>query len=157
MDIISSTGKKELRVVSALNQLCIRTGLTVCLFLIIYFFLMQVIGFQRVLILRGLNILFLGSGIVFALNRYSKIIRRKLDYFTGIRIGALVSLIASLPFALFIGIYLNLDTSFMNYLIENMPLGEYLNVPAAAVSVAAEGITSGFIITFIVMPYFKRQ
>jgi hypothetical protein len=157
MDIISSVGKKELKVVTALNQLCTRTGLIVCLCLIGYFFFMEAVGLQTVLVLRALNMIFMGGGILFALNRYSKLIRRKLDYFTGIRIGALVSLIASIPFALFVGIYLRLDPVFMSYLRENMPLGEYISVVAAAAAIAAEGVVSGLIITFIVMPYFKRQ
>jgi hypothetical protein len=157
MDIIRSTAKKELKVVTALNQLCLKTGLLVCLSMILYFFMMKALGLQHILILRALNMVFLGTGIIWALNRYSKLIRRKLEYFTGIRIGALISLVASVPFALFIGIYLRADVDFMNFLTEHMSLGEYLTPPAAAVAVLAEGIASGFLITFVVMPYFKRQ
>jgi hypothetical protein len=157
MDIIRSVGKKELKLVTALNRLCLRTGLLVCVSLILYFILMQLVGLQRVLVLRGFNMVLLGAGIVWALNRYTRMIRRKLDYFTGLRIGALMSVVATIPFSLFVGIYLTLDTAFMNYLVENMPLGTYLSEWGAAAAVAMEGLSSGFIITFVVMPYFKKQ
>jgi len=156
MDIIEAVERKR-KHMSVLSLLSIRAGLVVSASLVAYFFIMKAAGLYHYMILRAFNSVFLGGGILIALGRYSKMLNRKLDYFIGMRIGVLITLIAVIPFSIFCGIYLALDTDFMNYIILNHEFGSYLSPIAAAIGVGAEGLASGFIITYIAMPFFKRQ
>jgi hypothetical protein len=156
MDIIK-TVERERRHMSLLSVISIRTGLVVLASLIGYFFIMKMLGLYQNMMLRAFNVVFLASGIWIALNRYRKMIGRKIDYFMGMRIGVLITLIATIPFAVFVGIYLALDTSFMTYIILNHEFGPYLSPLVSAIGVAAEGLSSGFILTYVIMPHFKKQ
>ncbi len=158
MDIISSTESSKIRGTSALTLQSIRTGLWVCMSLIIYFLIMESLGFLEHLILRAFNLVLLVTGIYWALYRYSRSRGGKIDYFDGIRLGIQTTLIATAPFAVFIGIFLGMDAPLMNYIIQTVDIGNYVFSPlTASAAVAAEGISSGFIVTFILMPWFKKQ
>ncbi len=156
MDIINSVerGRKHM---SLLSVLSLRAGLVVFASLVGYFFIMKALGLYHVLILRAFNSVFLGVGIWIALSRYRKMLHKKLEYFMGIRIGVLVTLIAGIPFAIFMGVYLALDTDFMNYISQNHEFVTDLSPVAAAIAVAMEGLSSGFMLTFVFMPFFKKQ
>jgi hypothetical protein len=158
MDIIQTYQKEktELRT-SRSTALSLVTGLTISAILIAYFFAMGALGLHKHMTLRAFNLIPLIGGIIYALNRYSKMSGGKIEYFKGIRLGMQVTAIATLPFAVFLLIYLNIDTDFMNYLIQHMEMGKYLSPPAAAIAVFIEGLSTGFIATFVAMPYFKKQ
>ncbi|HEV7229911.1 MAG TPA: DUF4199 domain-containing protein [Bacteroidia bacterium] len=158
MDTIQTYQKEktDLRT-SASTRLSLGTGLTISAILIAYFFVMASLGLHKHLTLRAFNLVPLIAGIIFALNRYSKMRGGKIEYFKGIRLGMMVTAIATLPFAVFLLIYLNIDTDFMNYLIQHMEMGKYLSPPAAAIAAFIEGLSTGFIATFVAMPYYKKQ
>ncbi|MFI5150943.1 MAG: hypothetical protein ACHQRM_14500 [Bacteroidia bacterium] len=155
MDIIRE--KNHYKGISLVTGLCLRVGGVTLAFLILYFLLMDVFGFGRIIWLRAFNMVILGWGILVGLRQYKGLVKSNIEYFTGLRIGALISLIAVIPFAVMTGIYLSIDTGFMNYLVSSMSIGMYLNPATAAAAIMAEGIVSGLIFTFIVMPYFKEQ
>lgn len=140
----------------SLSGYCIRTGLVVCLTLIAYFFIMKAFGLHTELVLRGFNFLFLVGGILFALRHFSREMNG-LEYFTGIRIGAQVTAFAVLPFAVFFGIYLKMDPSFMIYLRDNLELGPYLIPFTTVLALLIEGFVSGMLATYVLMPYFKKE
>ena len=71
--------------------------------------------------------------------------------------GLRISLIAVLPFAIFMAVYLKIDEGFMNYVKEYAEFGRYLSPGMVSGVIAIEGITSGAITTFIAMQYFKRN
>jgi hypothetical protein len=163
MDIIQSTYHKEERLAhrSVSSGLAWRTGLFTSALFIAYFFLMLFLGLHKHLLLRALNIVFLVGAIVYALKRYSVLRGNKegkIEYFRGLRLGMMVTAIATIPFAIFIGIYLSIDIGFLVYLQEqHAEIGKYLYPTSAAMAVAMEGLSSGFLVTFIAMPYFKKQ
>jgi hypothetical protein len=157
MDIIRTDEREERKRLTLLSVISIRTGLVVLASVIGYFFVMKLLGFYEIMLLRSFNAVFLGVGIWIALSRYRKMIGRNIDYFMGMRMGVLITLIVSVPFAIFVGIYLSLDTGFMNYIVENHDFGAYLSPLVSAIGVGVEGLVSGFIITYVVMPYFKKQ
>ncbi len=156
MDIIREH-KNTFRGISLLTVSCIRIGIMTFALLIVYFAIMNMLGLHRILALRAFNILILGYGIIRGMRRYARHTGPKFAYFTGIRIGALISLVAVVPFAILTGIYLSYDTAFMNYLVDSLSMGSYLTPISVATGVAIEGLASGLIITFVVMPYFKEQ
>ncbi|HXC05947.1 MAG TPA: hypothetical protein VNZ86_14390 [Bacteroidia bacterium] len=155
MDIIRE--KNSYKGISLITSLCLRIGLSTLAFLILYFLVMSLFGLHKDVWFRALNIVILGWGIWVGLSHYRAMVRSRFDYFAGLRIGALITLIAVTPFAILTGIYLSLDSSFMNYLTHNLSIGAYLSPAVAAGAVLIEGLVSGLIFTFVVMPYFKEQ
>ena len=71
--------------------------------------------------------------------------------------GIHVTLLGALLFSLFMGIYLVVDTSFMEYITEHGEFGKFLTPARAAGGVFIEGFASGAIITFILMQLFKDE
>lgn len=129
-------------------------GLIVCAFLILYFFVMKYFGLYEKTFLRGFNFIFLASGILYALWLQKN---SKIDYLKGLKIGAVVSLWAAIPFTIFVYIYLKSDIDFMTHLSKTQMIGEYLNSGTASGAIFFEGMVSGLIFTYIIMPYFKEE
>jgi len=148
---------------SGISDLCNTMGMFVFLCLMLYFITMRAIGLYELFALRDFNIVFLVTGILFALSSYSKMSKDGADYLTGLKIGIRITLTAILPFALFIYFYLTTDTTFMNLLKTTLNMGEFTSIlgeiisPAiAAVIIFLEGLLSGVIITFVAMQYYKK-
>jgi hypothetical protein len=59
--------------------------------------------------------------------------------------------VASLIFGIFLFIYMKLDTGFMQSIIDNEPMGRYLNAYIAAFIVVLEGFFSGLLVTFVIL------
>jgi hypothetical protein len=125
--------------------------------LILYFFLAYLFGFLHIIELRLLNLLILTVGIYFALKQYRRTHRGELDYFRALIIGVSSAFIGTSTFVLFLFLYLKVDTSLMRAIIENEPMGPYLNTYIATFAVWIEGIFSGFIVTFILINYLTHQ
>lgn len=133
-------------------------GLFVLMSLVVFFIVMKVVGLYEVLELRYFNFILLLSGILTAFYNYrQKLSVHGIDYLTGLRMGLHISLIAVLPFAIFMGVYLKIDEGFMNYVKEYAEFGRYLSPGIVSGVIAIEGIASGAITTFIAMQYFKRN
>ena len=140
------------------HSLCNRTGILIALSLIVFFVAMIVVGLSEVLWLRYVNFAILLAGIIGAFKIYKKkVATGGIPYFDGLRMGARITLTAMIPFAIFIGIYLKIDTSFMNYVRQSAEFGSYLTPGSAAAGVAFEGIVSGFLTSFCLMQYFKSN
>ncbi len=140
------------------HSLCNRTGILISLGLIGFFVAMIIVGLSEVLWLRYLNFAILLVGIIAAFKIFSKKLGNGgIHYFDGLRMGARITLTAMIPFALFIGIYLKIDTGFMNYVKQSAEFGDYLTPASAAAGVAFEGIVSGFLTSYCLMQYFKSR
>ncbi len=124
--------------------------------LIVYFFLMKILGLVHVVELRALNIFILAGGILLALRAFKKVKPDTFEYFPALGTGALTSIVACAVFSLFTFFYLNIiDPSLMEAIIENDPMGRYLNPYLASVIISVEGIASGLLITFIIVNYME--
>jgi hypothetical protein len=142
----------------SIASLCNGTGILTCACLIGYFFLMSAFKLQEVLALRAFNFFILSGGILWALHFYRKASEEsKIDYFTGLKIGARITFTAVIMFAIFMALYLVYDGRLMYVIQENTGIGDYLNPLTIAGAICIEGIGSGFIITFIAMQYFKKE
>ncbi len=135
------------------NRIPENYGLKTAAGLIGYFLLMQVIGLSHYVELRMLNIIVLISGIYFALKKFKNTHADHMNYFRGLIMGVATGTIASVIFAVFLFIYMNLDPSLMQSIIDNEPMGRYLNSYMAAFIVALEGVFSGLLVTFILINY----
>lgn len=142
----------------SLANLCSGMGLLTTACLIGYFFLMSAFKLQEVLSLRAFNFVILLAGILWTFHLYNKANETsKVDYFTGLKLGIRVTFVAVISFAIFMALYLVYDNHLMDVIKENTGIGQYLNPLTIAGAICMEGLSSGFIITFIAMQYFKNE
>jgi hypothetical protein len=131
-------------------------GLLVSAALIGFFLVMKFAGLHRYLALRYFNWFIYALGIVIAFSVYrNRESKHGIQYLKGIKMGLRTALIAIVPFAIFMFIYLRIDESFMLFIRENSEFGKYLSPMSAAAVVAIEGFVGGAITTYMAMQYFK--
>jgi drug/metabolite transporter (DMT)-like permease len=136
-------------------NLCVETGALVFSGFMAYFLIMRAIGLHEVFVLRYLNAFFLIVGILLAINSYKKNMKEVFKYKKGLQMGAFITLMAVIPFAIFIYLYLNIDDGFLGLVEKDVKLREFVSPATVACYICLEGLCSGSIITFIVMRFFK--
>lgn len=139
------------------NRIAQIYGSLIALGLIVYFFAMYAVGLVHVVELRLLNLLIMLAGIYHALKQYRRTHAGHLNYFRAMLMGVTTAMIAASTFALFLFFYLKIDTKFMQSLIENEPMGRYLNEYIASAIVILEGTMSGFMVTYILLNYVETD
>ncbi|MEP2668166.1 MAG: DUF4199 domain-containing protein [Cyclobacteriaceae bacterium] len=132
-------------------------GLRIAAGLIGFFLIMKLVGLSHVVELRLLNLFILTGGVYMALKRFKHTHEDRLNYFRGLVTGVATAAVGSLVFALFLFLYMKLDTSMMQFIIENEPMGRYMNPYIAAFIVALEGVFSGLLVTFILINYVSTD
>lgn len=128
-------------------------GLKIAGGLIAFFLLMKVVGLVHHYELRFLNVFIQVGGIYFALKKFKETHEEHMNYFRGLITGVATGAIASGVFALFLFVYMSVDSALMQGIIDNEPMGRYLNPYIAAFMVALEGLFSGLLFTFIIINY----
>ncbi|MBA2612747.1 MAG: hypothetical protein H0U95_12290 [Bacteroidetes bacterium] len=144
---------------TTISAISIGIGLFVSLILMGYFLFIKTYALENIFYLRLLNIFFLLGGIIVAEYFCSSKIAHKVEYLKGIRVGMQVTLAATIPYVIFMALYLKMNPDFISFIRENTNFGKFLTPLPACVAgiVAIEGIVSGFVLTYVIMPYFKRK
>jgi hypothetical protein len=132
-------------------------GLRIAIGLIVYFVVMHLTGLSHHVELRLLNLLILVDGVYFALKKFKETHDSQLNYFRALATGVGTAAIGSFIFAIFLFAYMKLDASLMASIVENEPMGRYLNPYIASFIVALEGIFSGLLVTFILINYITTD
>jgi hypothetical protein len=132
-------------------------GLRIAGGLIAYFLIMKVVGLGNIVELRLLNLVILVWGIYSALKKFKATHGKHINYFRALATGVATAAIASLVFALFMFIYMKLDSSMMKWIVENEPMGRYLNAYMVSFIVALEGVFSGLLVTFVLINYITTD
>jgi hypothetical protein len=132
-------------------------GLRIAAGLIGFFLVMKLVGLSHVVELRLLNLFILSGGVYMALKRFKHTHEDRLNYFRGLVTGVATAAIGSLVFAFFLFLYMKLDTDMMLFIIENEPMGRYMNPYIAAFIVALEGVFSGLLVTFVLINYVNTD
>ncbi len=132
-------------------------GLRIAAGLIGFFLVMKLIGFSHIVELRVLNLFILMGGVYMALKRFKDSHQGTIDYLRGMITGIATSAIGSMVFALFLFIYMQIDSEMMQFIIENEPMGMYMNPYIASFIVGFEGIFSGLLATFMLMNYLNTK
>jgi hypothetical protein len=132
-------------------------GTLITLGLIVYFFAMYAFGLIHVIELRFLNLFIMFAGIYYGMKQYKRTHGGHLNYFKGLSIGVAISTIGASTFAAFLLVYLKLDNNLMASIIENEPMGRYLNEYIAAAAITIEGVFSGFSITYVLLNYVETD
>ncbi|MEO6302448.1 MAG: hypothetical protein ABIP51_04690 [Bacteroidia bacterium] len=137
----------------------IAVGISTSIVLSAYFLLIKTYALENIFYLRAANIFILLGGIVTAERLCSSRIAHKIDYLKGIRIGTQVTLLATIPYVIFMYFTIKMDPAFMSYIQNNTNFGKFLTPLPACVAgiVTIEGVVSGFILTYVFMQYFKRK
>lgn len=133
------------------NRIPENYGLRIAASLILFFLIMRLIGLGHHAELRLFNLVILTVGIFLALKKFKQTHSDHLNYFRGLIMGVATGGIASLIFGVFLFIYMKLDTGLMQSIIENEPMGRYLNAYMAAFIVVLEGFFSGLLVTFVIL------
>ncbi|MBX2962072.1 MAG: DUF4199 domain-containing protein [Cyclobacteriaceae bacterium] len=140
------------------NQLHVNYGLKIAGGLIAYFVIMKFAGLLNVVELRLLNIVILVGGIYMALKKFQHTHGEHINYFRALITGVATGAIASLVFAAFLFIYVTfIDVPFMQFIIENEPMGRFLNPYIVSFIVALEGVFSGLLVTFVLINYINTD
>src|SRR5580698_5834226 len=121
--------------------------------LILYFLLMKLLGLSHHVELRLLNLLIQVAGVYYALKRFKATHGAHINYFRALITGVATAAIGSILFALFLFAYMKIDVAMMQSIIDNEPMGRYLNAYMAAFIVALEGVFSGMLVTFVLINY----
>ncbi len=132
-------------------------GLRTAAGLILFFVFMHFIDLGHHVELRLLNLFILVAGIYFALKKFKETHGQHINYFRALVTGVATGAIASVVFALFMFIYMNVDKSLMQSIIDNEPMGHYLNAYMASFIVALEGVFSGLLVTFVLINYITTD
>ena len=125
--------------------------------LIAFFLLMKVTGLVHHYELRFLNVFIQVGGIYYALRKFKETHGQHINYFRALVTGVATGAIASLIFSVFLFAFMMIDKDLMQGIIENEPMGHYLNPYIAAFMVAIEGIFSGLLFTFILINYLPTD
>jgi ABC-type Fe3+-siderophore transport system permease subunit len=133
------------------NRLPENYGIKIAAGLIAFFLLMWVIGLGHHVELRLLNLFILTAGIFFGLKKFKETHHDHLNYFRALITGVAMGAIGSIIFALFLFIWMKVDTEMMDAIIANEPMGRYLNAYITAFVVALEGVFSGLLVTFVLI------
>jgi Protein of unknown function (DUF4199) len=132
-------------------------GLRIAAGLIAFFLIMKLVGLSHHVELRLLNLFILVGGVYMALKKFKQTHEDRLNYFRGLITGVATSSVGSLVFALFLFLYMQLDSEMMQFIIENEPMGRYMNPYIASFIVALEGVFSGLLVTFILINYVSTD
>jgi len=107
-------------------------GLRLAVALILYFMVMKLAGLSHHVELRLLNLVILVTGVYFALKKFKHTHDDRLNYFRALVTGVSTAAIGSIGFAAFLFVYMQADGDMMKSIIENEPMGRYLNPYIAA-------------------------
>ncbi len=132
-------------------------GLRIAAGLIGFFLVMKLVGLSHHVELRLLNLFILTGGVYVALKKFKQTHSDRLNYFRGLITGVATSAVGSLVFAFFLFLYMQLDSDMMQFIIENEPMGRYMNPYIASFIVALEGVFSGLLVTFILINYVSTD
>lgn len=132
-------------------------GLRIAAGLIGFFLIMKLVGLSHHVELRLLNLFILSGGVYMALKKFKQSHHDRLNYFRGLVTGVATAAVGSLVFALFLFLYMQLDSEMMQFIIENEPMGRYMNPYIASFIVALEGVFSGLLVTFVLINYVSTD
>jgi hypothetical protein len=136
-------------------KLAARYSVILAFSFIVIYVLARITGLYKITELRFINyILFYPVGYM-AVRKAFKFNNGYLEYFSGLMIGFLTGMLGQLWFALLFFIYLHVDASFLDYLVNKMP--QPLLYPRLSILfvMLAEGVGMSAILSLTLMQIFK--
>ncbi len=148
-------------VIESFNSISIKAGIYTSVGLILYFILMSIFNLHHFLILHYFNVFILFFGLRYAI-KHIKLIKGEVKYFEGLKSGVIVSIISVIFLNIFLLVYETIiDPAFLIFLRESIAYGNLFSLQEIVFDImgliTAEGLSSGFIMTFILMQYYKSE
>ncbi|MCX2741488.1 DUF4199 domain-containing protein [Pontibacter anaerobius] len=144
-----------------MEKIGLKYGLLTAAALIIYFFLMKLLGLVHVIELRFLNGLIMAVGVVLAIRAYRLVMDGQISYFKGLGTGIITAVVGTVIFAAFMVVYVKTGgESLIEMLSAERYFGERVEATPGVVIFSVlflEGIISGVMISFIAMQWFKQR
>jgi len=139
----------------------LKYGLLTAVALLVYFFLMKLLGLVRIIELRFLNGIIMAIGITLAIKAYKQMVHGNISYFKGLATGLITSVVATVVFAALMVFYVKTaGHSLVEMLSSERYFGEQIESTPGVVIFSVlllEGVISGFMISFIAMQWFKKR
>jgi Protein of unknown function (DUF4199) len=139
------------------NRIPENYGIKIAAGLIVYFVFMRLIGLSHHVELRLLNLFIQVAGIYLALKKFKETHGSHINYFRALITGVTTAAIGSIIFGLFMFVTMQLDSGLMTSIIENEPMGRYLNAYIVSFIVVLEGVFSGLLVTFVLINYIATD
>lgn len=128
--------------------------------LIAYFLLMKLVGLETNFYLRIFNFVIMVAGLFFLYrNTFLRGTNERVGYLQGLLMGVQLTAISVVMFIVFLGIYIKfLDPGFMGVLKDTgLWATSGISITQAVLGILIEGLASGFILSFVLMQYFKAS
>lgn len=124
--------------------------------LILYFFACYWLGFVHVRELRLLNFPIMLAGVYYALDQYRKT-HGGLTYWRALTLGSYSTGIAAMTLAAVLFFLFSVDQNLYRRVVEEAPMGQYMNIFIATSAVALEGIFAGAMATYIICNFIETD
>ena len=128
--------------------------------LIAYFLLMKLLGLETNLYLRALNIvIMIGAIYILYRNTFIRDNDTRVGYLQGLMMGIWFTVLSVAIFSIFLGIYIHFfDPGFIE-IIDGAGLwaNSGSSIGLSIMGILIEGLAGGFILSFILMQYFKSK
>ena len=139
------------------NRIPERYGLFTAAGFILYFIIMFALGQGSHVELRLFNLPILGAGVYYGLKKFKETHGKHINYFRALATGVAISAIGTFVFAVFFFGFTKLNPDFMTWIIENEPMGRYLNPYMLSFIILLEGVFSGLLVTFVLLNWIDTD
>lgn len=138
------------------TKIIVSHALKIYLGIVLFFFLMKLLGLDHITELRLLNFIFVFWGINGAIKK--NILKNNTNhYLSNFYIGFATSILGVILISVSLTFYLfYIQPSFINTIEDLNMWGANLSPPLVAFAILVEGLASSIIITFILMQYWKK-
>ena len=134
-----------------------RYGIMIAGGFILYFIVMFAFGQGSHVELRLFNLPILGIGVYLGLKKFKQTHGKHINYFRALATGVSISAIGTFLFAAFFFAFLKINPSFMQWIVENEPMGRYLNPYMLSFIILLEGVFSGLLVTFVLLNWIDTD
>ncbi len=135
-----------------MQRIAIKYGSIMAAGFILYFLVMQALGFGGNYYFRIFNAIIHLSLITLAIKAFKDEYPDKFNYLSGVSAGIVTSLIGVVPFAIFMLVFLYLTPDFMDGIrSEAENIGGYLTPFTASLIVLLEGMAVSILASYIIM------
>ena len=140
-----------------MNRIAFKRGWPLFVCFVALFLFMKTIGQVQQFNFRILNGFFHILFITLAIRDYKSTYPELFNYLSGTAVGMMTSLVGVIPFAVFMIVYLNVDSEFMIYLQENIKgIGMYLTPFYSGVIILMEGLAVSLLLSYIITRMLSR-
>lgn len=135
-----------------MQQIALRYGAWMFLGFAAFFLSMHLLQWSHNYYLRIFNGVIHAAGLWLALRAWmnENPEQRHDDYPTGVAMGLMTTLVAVVPFTIFMAIFLAYNPGFMAAIQSQTPIGQYFNPVTASVFILMEGVAAGVIGSYII-------